>query len=59
MCKLRIRVSKLRDLFVLNFQSSDVTDYERLEKTFNEVIAEYGRIDGWSDIDSFLKVTRE
>ncbi|PMD52823.1 NAD(P)-binding protein [Hyaloscypha bicolor E] len=25
---------------------SDVTNYERLEKTFNEIIAEYGRIDG-------------
>jgi hypothetical protein len=56
MCKLRIRVSKLRDLFVLNFQSSDVTDYERLEKTFNEIIAEYRRIDGWSDINFLLKV---
>ena len=47
----------MRDLFVLNFQSSDVTDYERLEKTFNEIIAEYGRIDGWSDINFSMEVT--
>ncbi len=37
----------MRTLFVLIFQSSDVTDYERLEKTFNEIVAEFGRIDGW------------